>query len=39
MDLFMNSCHTFGQECLYADNTEQAGHGRKSAYSIYYIFR
>lgn len=39
MELFMNSCRTFGQECLYADNTEQAGHGRKSADSIYYIFR
>lgn len=35
----MNSRHTFGQECLYADDTEQAGHGRKSADSIYYIFR
>lgn len=35
----MNSCHTFGQECLYADNNEQAEQGSKSADSIYYIFR
>lgn len=43
MEPFMNSCHTFGQECSYGDKHRaggrRGGSGEESADSIFSIFR